>query len=114
MPGTGELALTLLTVAILLASGAWTERRFRRFDQLPAHYDFSGKATRYSPRRTMAWLLPVTFSVLMVVIVFAISAIPDKYRDGSTLSATILCSTALLGAQGTMLWLHARWARKQD
>lgn len=62
----------------------------------------------------MAWLLPVTFSLLLVVIVFAVSATPNEYRHGSTLSATILFSITLLGAQGVMLLLHARWARNRD
>ena len=44
--GAGALICAGLTIALLLASGRWTDRAYRQFDVIPAQYDFHGNATR--------------------------------------------------------------------
>ena len=82
MAGAGVTALVIVTIALLLVSGAWTERHYRRFDQLPAHYDFRGRPTRFASRRVMAWLLPVTFSVMLVAVALVAAAAPPGLQNG--------------------------------
>ncbi|MEM7780067.1 MAG: hypothetical protein AAF697_06735 [Pseudomonadota bacterium] len=113
LPGTGELVLVCASVLILLASGWWTDRRYRGFTMIPAHYDVRGRATRMAPRRTMAWTLPVLFSCLLVILTFVVAAAPDAYSDGSPLMWALINSVTLIGAQVFVLWLLARWARSQ-
>lgn len=113
MASDGELGLVLLTVSALLITAVWTDRRYRRFDMLPAHYDFRGRPTRFASRRLMAWLLPVTFSVMLVVIVFAIAAVPPELQNGDSFVGTLALCLTLLGAQALVLWLQDRWSRSQ-
>ena len=113
MPGTIELVLIIATIAALLASGLWTELRFASFEKLPAHYDFRGEPTRYSSRSVMAWLLPCVFSIMLVVVTVAMSAIPEEVRNGDPLGGVIVCCATFLVAQALILWLHTRWAQRQ-
>ena len=113
-PSTFEMVLISLTIANLLASGYWTDRRFARFDHLPAHYGLLGRPTRYAPRRTVAWLLPVVFSIMLIVVSTAISFVPTELKNGDPETATIIMCAALLGSQGLVIWLHGRWASEQE
>lgn len=113
LPSTIELVLVGLSIAALIASGFWTNWRFSGFAQLPAHYDFRGQPTRFSPRATMAWLLPAMFSALLLVLVFVFSAVPQEMRKGDPIVGVLVCCLTCLGVQALILWLHIRWARGQ-
>lgn len=109
-----SIGATLPFIALLLASGVWANSHFSRFDRLPAHFDASGKATRLAPRRVMAWLLPVLFSVVLTLVTLLAAFVPPQYRNGDPLVGALVGGFALLGAQAFVLWLTARWARTQQ
>ena len=113
MSGWLPLAITAGTVIALVWSGFWANKRFADFDQLPGHFDFAGRATRLSPRRTMVWLLPIMFSVMMVVMSAAPYLVKSEYRNGDPLLGLVITAIALLGAQAFILWLTDRWAKQQ-
>lgn len=107
------LFVSLPFVAILLASGVWASRRFARFDELPGHFDFRGRVTRMAPRRTMVWMLPVLFSVLLVFLALVMQGIPPELRNGSPVTAALIGGITLVAAQFFVLWLTDRWAGRQ-
>lgn len=107
------LVLTLPFVAVLLYSGAWADRRYRRFDKLPGHFDFHGKATRMTPRRTMAWLLPVIFSLSLIAVALIAALAPPEMRNGEAWPGVLVGGAALVAGQAFVLWLTERWARRQ-
>lgn len=109
----GTLVVVGIAVAILLWTGRWTDQRYRRFDQLPVHYDFRGRPTRMAPRRTMAWLLPIVFSVMLSVIAVGAAILPREMQNNPDFGL-VFASVTLVAAQGFVLWLLARWARKQS
>ena len=113
MLATVSITVAVLSVVLLLASGAWTERTYRRFDRLPGHYDIRGNATRLDPRRQMAWLLPGLFSVVLLGLVAFASFIPDDPQGGNAWPGVVLVSFSFLAAQGLVLSLLARWAARQ-
>ena len=100
-------------VAILLASGVWASRRFARFEELPGHFDFRGRMTRMAPRRTMVWMLPVLFSVVLVVLALMPQGVPPEHRNGDPVVAVAVGGITLVAAQCFVLWLTDRWARRQ-
>lgn len=108
-----ELALLALTVTILLYSGAWTDRKFRRFDKIPAHYDLRGQATRLTSRRPMAWLIPIMFSVMLMAFAAMLTLIPSEYINGDPKAAFWIILFTLPTAQALILWLLSRWAARQ-
>ncbi|MHA6334477.1 DUF1648 domain-containing protein [Qipengyuania sp. CAU 1752] len=110
----GEWGLVLLTVVALVFSAVWTDRRYRRFEQLPAHYDFRGQPTRFASRRLMAWLLPGVFVTMLVATALATRLAPTELQNGDPVASLVVACLAILGAQGLVLWLHERWARKHD
>ena len=112
-PSVEALTFAALGIVLLLASGWWTERRYRRFDRLPAHYDLTGRATRMDSRRVMAWLLPATFSLFIAAVAALFTALPREMQDGDLSIPLYLLATVLLGAQGLALWLLHRWAARQ-
>lgn len=107
------LFVSLPFVAILLASGVWASRRFARFDELPGHFDFRGRVTRMAPRRTIVWMLPVLFSVLLVFLALVMQGIPPELRNGSPVTAALIGGITLVAAQFFVLWLTDRWAGRQ-
>ena len=108
------LVVTLPFVALLLLSGAWANRRYARFDEIPGHYDFRGDPTRMSPRGMMVWLMPAVFSFALIVINAASVLSPPEIRKGSPILNALFMGVLLLGAQALLLWLTERWARQQD
>ncbi|NNC59538.1 MAG: DUF1648 domain-containing protein [Erythrobacter sp.] len=114
MANDGELGLALLAVVALVYSAVWTDRRYRRFEQLPAHYDIRGNATRFASRRLMAWLLPGVCIAMLVAIALVTWLVPPGLQNGDQITGLVVASVAMLGSQGLVLWLHERWARKQD
>lgn len=111
--GLGAMAFAALSIATLLWSGWWTDRRYARFDRIPGHYDFKGRATRLDPRRQMAWLLPVVFSVLIAGYGALFYLLPAELQNGDPSDGLLLVSLVLLATQALILWLLARWARSQ-
>lgn len=107
------ISLALPFIAVLLASGAWASRRFAAFDELPGHFDFKGRASRLTPRKVMVWLLPATFSVMLLVISGAMGAIPRELQNGDPTTGILIVGITLVAAQGFVLWLTDRWARGQ-
>ena len=107
------LLISLPFVGVLLASGAWASRRFARFEQLPGHFDFRGRATRMAPRRVMVWMLPILFSAMLVFITLLTEMVPPEYRNGDPLVGALIGGVSLVGAQALVLWLTDRWARRQ-
>ncbi len=112
-PSAASLAFAALSIGVLLASGWWTNRRYRRFDRLPGHYDFTGKATRMDSRKVMAWLLPAMFSLVIAAMAGLQLAIPAEAHKGDPSTPLYLIPTILIGAQGLVLWLLHRWAARQ-
>ena len=100
-------------IAFLLVSGWWTDRTYSRFERIPAHYDFSGNATRLEQRRQMAWLLPVMFSIVIAFFVVLMEFIPPEDVRGDPSGLIIFISALLAGAQWLVLVLLGRWARRQ-
>lgn len=108
----GTVAIVVIAIVLLLLSGFWTDRTYNRFSELPGHYDCKGRPTRMAPRRTMAWLLPLTFSLMLVVIGFALAMLPADAQSNPD-AGLVIASITLLGAQGLILWLLDRWASWQ-
>ena len=108
------LLVSLPFVVILLASGVWASRRFACFDQLPGHFDIRGRVTRMAPRRTMVWMLPVLFSLVLVFLALVTQGIPPEVRNGSPVTGALIGGITLVAAQFFVLWLTDRWARQQD
>ncbi|KEO88021.1 hypothetical protein EH30_01205 [Erythrobacter sp. JL475] len=108
----GTVAIVVIAIVLLLLSGVWTDRTYSRFSELPGHYDFRGRATRMAPRRTMAWLLPLTFSLMLAVIGIAMAMLPAEAQNSPD-AGLVIASITLLGAQGLVLWLLDRWASGQ-
>ncbi|TNE56732.1 MAG: hypothetical protein EP341_04530 [Sphingomonadales bacterium] len=103
-----------LAITMLLYSGYWTDRTYARFERIPGHYDFHGNATRLTPRRQMAWLIPVIFSVILAVFTVLFELIPADMQNGDPSIGLVFSSVVLVSAQGLILWLLSRWARSQD
>lgn len=112
-PSAASLAFAALSIVALLASGWWTNRRYRRFDRLPGHYGLTGRATRMDSRKVMAWLLPVVFSLVIAGIAGLQMAMPAEAHRGDPSILLTLMPMILLGAQGLVLWLLHRWAARQ-
>ena len=108
-----EYGLIALAVALLLYSGAWTDRTYSRFDQIPAHYDLHGNATRLTSRRQMAWALPIGFSLMLFGLALLLTFLPPDRVHGNPKVAIWSFLLGLPAAQGLVLWLLARWASKQ-
>ena len=107
------LLATVPFVAVLLASGRWANRRYARFDELPGHYDIRGRATTMAPRRVMAWMLPVLFSIVLVAIAIFTALVPPEYRNGDPLIGILVGGLGLLAGHALVLWLTERWANRQ-
>ncbi|MEP2736951.1 MAG: hypothetical protein ABJP34_11730 [Erythrobacter sp.] len=113
MIGGFEYALIALAIAGLLYSAAWTGRNFRRFDQIPAHYDISGNATRLAACRPTAWALPIGFSVMLAGFAALLTYLPSEYVSGDPRFAFWAILIVFPAAQGLVLWLLSRWASNQ-
>ncbi|MEE4201403.1 hypothetical protein [Erythrobacter sp.] len=109
----GTLAGVGLAIVLLMLSGFWTDRTYRRFDMLPGHYDIAGRATRMAPRRMMAFLLPVLFSAMMATFVILAGVLPRDMQNGDPETGLWVMIVAFLGAQALVLWLLGRWASRQ-
>jgi len=107
----GALICAGLAIALLVYSGAWTDRTYRRFDKIPGHYDWRGNATRLDSRRQMAWLLPAIFSFLIVGFAAMVWVTPAGMVNGNPSTGLVFTSLVLLAIQGLVLRLLARWAR---
>ena len=107
------LFITAPFVGILLASGEWAERRFARFDELPGHFDFRGRASRMTPRRTMVWLLPVTFSIMLVILAILTGLMAGAEAKPASLGGTFVSIAAVMAGQLLFLILTSRWAAAQ-
>ncbi len=112
--GFGAMVFAALSVITLLWSGWWTDRRYSRFDRIPGHYDFKGRATRLDSRHQMAWLLPVLFSLLIASYGVLFYFVPLQLHNGDPSTGLVLVCLVLLATQGLILWLLARWARSQN
>jgi hypothetical protein len=112
-PSGASLGFALVCVIALLASGWWTNWRYRRFDQLPAHYDLNGRPTRFESRRVMAWLVPALFSALVAGFVGLVMVVPPEAQNGDPSMALYIVPAVLLASQGLVLLLLHRWASGQ-
>ena len=113
MAGWLPVAVAMPFAGALLASGIWASRRYARFDQLPGHYDFTGRPTRMTSRRVMVWMLPVLFSVSLIGLALFTAVLPQEMQNGDPSVGLLISGAALLGAQLLVLWLTDRWARTQ-
>jgi len=112
-PSIASIAFAAIGVAVLVASGWWTDRTYRRFDRLPGHYDLAGEATRLDPRRVTAWLIPVVFSLAIAgIALFVVLTPPDRFNSDPSLPL-FLTPLILVAGQGFLLALLRRWARRQ-
>ncbi|MBU1253436.1 hypothetical protein Q9K01_03295 [Qipengyuania sp. DY56-A-20] len=100
-------------VGLLLLSGLWAGRRYARFEQLPGHYDIAGNPTRMAPRRTMVWMLPMLFSLVLLTIATFTALIPREMQNGEPAIGALFGGVSLVAAQMFVLWLTERWARRQ-
>ncbi len=112
-PGAMSLACAALGILVLLASGWWTDRTYRRFDRLPGHYDLAGRATRLDPRPVMAWLLPVVFSLVIALITALVLLTPPERTRGDPSVPLYVLPILMLAAQASVLTLLRRWAARQ-
>jgi hypothetical protein len=104
----GVLICAGVSIILRLASGAWTDQSYKRFTEIPAHYDFRGNVTRLTPRKQGAWVVPVSFSILLTGFVALLWFIPADMQNGDPSQGIVLVSVTLLAAQGLILWLLAR------
>jgi len=109
LPGS---ALYIVGAALLslLASSIWAELRFARHARLPAHFDVSGRVTRFAPRRVVIWLTPAIFAAVLALIIGLGQTLPPEWINGDPANAVIVSSLVICGAQGFVLWLIHRWA----
>lgn len=112
-PSSVSLVFAVLGIALLLASGWWINAAFARFEKIPAHYDWRGRATRMERRAVMAWLLPVAFSVILIALVVLLIVLPAEMINGDPSLGLYLATVLLVGAQVSALMLLSRWARRQ-
>jgi hypothetical protein len=103
-----------LSVIFLLYTGYWTDRRYARFEQFPAHYDFRGRATRLSPRKQMAWAVPIGLSVLLIGLVMLLEVMPAQYINDDPEIAIWSMIIGFPLVQALVLWLLSRWAARQS
>ena len=106
--------IALPFVAALLYAGRWSSRRFARFTELPGHLDFAGKGTRMSPRKTMVWLLPVTFSIVLLGTALLASLLPRDMQNSDPSLTVMLSGVIVVLAEVLFLWLTERWARSRS
>lgn len=112
-PNIASIVFAVIGIAVLLASGWWTDRTYRRFDRLPGHYSLTGEATRLDPRPVTAWLIPVVFSLAIAgIAVFVVLTPPDKFNSDPSLPL-FLTPLLLIAVQGFLLALLRRWASRQ-
>ena len=114
MLSTSAIAIVVVSVIVLLSSGWWTDRTYQRFDHIPAHYDIRGNATRLTPRRPMAWAIPIGFSVFLIGLALVIEYIPPELQNGDPSLGIIAASIIMVIAQGFILLLLSRWAARQQ
>ncbi len=112
-PSLAALAYAVLAILVLLASGLWTDRTYRRFDRLPGHYDLTGQATRLDPRRQVAWLVPGLLSLVIVLMIGIAVLVPSEMKRGDSTASLFLTPSILITAQALQLALLRRWARRQ-
>lgn len=109
----GVLTLAAAVIALLGLSGFWAQRRYRRFDRLPVHFNASGKPTRFAPRRAAVWAAPVIFAVVLALVAALARALPPDQVRGDPDHAVILASLLVLGGQVFVLWMIDRWVTGQ-
>ncbi len=114
MSGALVVALGVPTILLLLLSGLWADRRFAKFDELPAHYDFKGRPTRFASRRLMVWLTPFVFVSGLAITLLPMWLVPPEMQNGNPVTGAVLVCVVLLAGQGVILWLHDRWAKAQN
>lgn len=112
-PSIASIIFAVLGMAVLMASGWWTNRRYSRFDRLPVGYDFDGQVNRMEPRRLAAWLVPVLFSLVIALFIVLQSVLPPEFRSRDRSTPLYVIPVVLIAAQGCFLWLLDRWARRQ-
>lgn len=110
------LPLILCTpfVLLIMASGLWANRRFRRFKRLPGHFDITGKATYLAPRSLIIWYIPIVLSTVLIAIALAGVLVPRELQNGDAVTGVVLGGVCILGAQMLILWLTERWASRQN
>ncbi|MDC0886561.1 DUF1648 domain-containing protein [Altererythrobacter sp.] len=113
MPSVLALVVMVAAILFLCGSAIWTDQRYSRFDQIPAHYDFRGRATRFAPRTFMAWLVPALLSFILLGFPLLAIFIPAEMQNGDPTTGLIVMSLIFVGTQFFVLWLLGRWARTQ-
>ena len=101
------------TILFLVGSAFWMNRRYRRFDRLPGHFDFKGRPTRLDPPWVMVWLVPLSLAVMMAAIMFSLWFVPAEMQNGDPRVGIAIAALGLSGSQAFIIWLVERWAKQQ-
>ena len=110
MVSDGALACAAVAITLLLFSGIWAEIRWRRFETLPAHFNASGRPTRYGSRSFVIWLMPLLSSAILLALILGMEHIPPQYINGDASIGVILASGIFVVAHAFVLWMIDRWA----
>jgi hypothetical protein len=110
----GALLATLPFIVLLVAAALWAERRYARFDRLPGHYDWRGRATCMGSRQAITLVVPALFALILLVMSLITILFPPEQQSGSLIPAVLLAGLTLLVAYALILWLTERWVSAQD
>lgn len=96
---------------VLVFSAAWqTDRRYRRFERLPTHFDLRGRADAFGPRHAIVRIVPAILVSTLVSIAAIMVLVPRDMQNGDPVVGILVASVAVLSAQASTMWLLARWA----
>lgn len=101
-------------LVLLLTSALWANRRYRRFDRLPTHFDIRGNADAIGSRNVVIWLLPTVFAVMLSAICGMFMLVPAEAQNGDPVIGMIFAAIGLVAAQLFILFLTERWVRKSS
>ena len=113
MGGAEGLLAALPFAFILVVSGLWAERRYRRFRELPGHYGLGGHVTRMGSRRAITVAIPLLFALFLVVFSLTPLLVPPENQNGSIVPGVIFSGVVMVAAYGLVVWLTERWVSRQ-
>lgn len=114
MPAGGaflSVAGPIVATSFLIGSALWARARYRTFERLPVHFNWSGQATQLAPRDYVLGIITAVFFASLVLVVVSVVVIPQAQLTGDPGMAVIVSSVAVIAAQAFVLWLIDRWAK---